>query len=101
MPTRRIRRDQRKKIKGVKREQPQKRNKNEKFYNSKAWRNLRANYIQRNPICVMCKAQGKLTPGDHIDHIRPIEQGGAALDESNLQTLCISCHARKTLKERR
>lgn len=72
-----------------------------RFYNSKAWRNLRANFIQDNPICVMCSKEGKLVPGDHVDHIKPISEGGAKLEPSNLQTLCRSCHSRKTLEEQR
>lgn len=28
----------------------------------------------------------------HVHHIRPISDGGAALDLDNLQTLCHACH---------
>ena len=35
------------------------------------------------------------------DHVRPISQGGARYDVENGQTLCIACHARKTLRERK
>jgi 5-methylcytosine-specific restriction endonuclease McrA len=31
-----------------------------------------------------------------VDHIREIARGGASLDYDNLQTLCKSCHRRKT-----
>jgi 5-methylcytosine-specific restriction endonuclease McrA len=31
-----------------------------------------------------------------IDHILPIELGGAALDIANLQALCLDCHKAKT-----
>jgi len=34
------------------------------------------------------------------DHIVPIARGGARYDLANGQTLCIRCHARKTLRER-
>lgn len=35
------------------------------------------------------------------DHIVPIAQGGARYDLVNGQCLCIACHARKTLRERK
>ncbi len=34
------------------------------------------------------------------DHVVPIKQGGSATAMSNQQTLCRSCHARKTADER-
>ncbi len=43
------------------------------------------------PLCRMC---GRLA--DLVDHIVPIMDGGAVLDEENLQSLCTACHARKT-----
>lgn len=35
------------------------------------------------------------------DHIVPIHKGGKGIDPSNLQTICTSCHRRKTADERR
>jgi 5-methylcytosine-specific restriction endonuclease McrA len=37
----------------------------------------------------------------HADHVVAISQGGARYDLANGQTLCVSCHARKTLAENR
>ena len=34
-----------------------------------------------------------------MDHIKPVTKGGAKFDESNLQTLCNSCHATKSGQE--
>lgn len=39
--------------------------------------------------------------GDPIDHIIPIEQGGAELDNDNLEATCKRCHAKKSAGERR
>lgn len=36
----------------------------------------------------------------HVDHIKPIAQGGEIYDETNLQLLCIQCHGKKTAQER-
>ena len=52
----------------------------DKFYQSKEW-----------------KACGK--PTEIIDHIVPIEYGGAALNLDNLQGLCRSCHNKKTAQD--
>ena len=48
--------------------------------------------------CAKCGKSGRL----EVDHIKPLEEGGALYDESNLQTLCRSCeHFAKTRGERR
>ena len=70
------------------------------FYNSKAWRSLRNYKIQLNPLCEICETKGLTEPGKEIDHIQAIRDNGAMLSLSNLQTLCKSCHARKSAQER-
>ena len=72
----------------------------ETFYHTQAWRNLRKMFITKHPLCVECQRQGIVKVGHVVDHITPISKGGAALDESNLQTLCKRHHAIKTGKER-
>lgn len=69
------------------------------FYTSRLWRRTRSYHIQREPLCRECKNQGINTPGEHVDHIKPIKQGGHATDSDNLQTLCASCHSKKTRTE--
>jgi 5-methylcytosine-specific restriction protein A len=32
----------------------------------------------------------------HLDHIKPIKDGGAFLDQNNVQPLCIHHHGKKT-----
>jgi 5-methylcytosine-specific restriction endonuclease McrA len=74
-----------------------------KFYNSSAWRKLRRIVLSQSPWCVKC---GK--PATVVDHIIELDSfniydthGGTIphpLDESNLQTLCVSCHNSKTGK---
>ena len=70
------------------------------FYNSKAWRSLRNYKIQMNPLCEMCESKGLTEPGKEIDHITAIKDDGQMLNIRNLQTLCKSCHASKSAKER-
>lgn len=83
-----------------------------RFYNSKAWRDLREQALKRdNYECVMCKEEGKFTidsvkvKGErkkivlNVDHKYPIEHyPKLALVLDNLQTLCIYHH---NLKEGR
>ncbi len=74
-------------------------NSNQAFYNSKAWRMTRKFYIKDNPLCEMCKRKGQTTSGQMVDHIKPINLGGSMLHQSNLQTLCNKCHAKKSAYE--
>ena len=49
----------------------------------------------------MCEKKGKLVGVQVVDHIIPIKQGGKELCSDNLQSLCHSCHNRKTRLENR
>jgi len=83
-----------------------------KFYNLAVWRKTSKAYRAANPLCECdkCRKSGMPLEGDHVDHINPINQVdafntmggifGEPLDWSNLQTLNIKCHARKSAKER-
>tara|TARA_R100000655_G_scaffold3450_1_gene12046 strand:+ start:192 stop:533 length:342 start_codon:yes stop_codon:yes gene_type:complete len=74
---------------------------NSAFYHSKAWRMTRKFYIKDNPLCEMCKRKGETTAAQMVDHITPISIGGmaVALNTKNLQSLCNSCHAKKSSYE--
>lgn len=64
------------------------------------WRRYRLMYLRRNPLCVMCEDEGKLTPATVVDHITP-HKGNYELfwDETNHQSLCAHHHNVKTAKE--
>ena len=70
------------------------------FYHTPAWRKVRKIYIQKHPICEECERNGFITPAKVIDHIIPIRKGGAKLNFSNLQSLCIQCHASKSARDK-
>ena len=69
------------------------------FYESSQWRNLRRMKLNDSPMCEECRRGGTLVKATMVDHIIPIRQGGEKLDLTNLQSLCHSCHSRKTMKE--
>jgi hypothetical protein len=74
---------------------------NNPLYASTKWRKYRqAILMRRGGICDACKTVPLFDRELHIDHIRPIAEGGAVYDEANLQVLCIQCHGRKTAGER-
>ena len=72
-----------------------------RFYNSQPWQALRQQKLKRDRFCEECRRGGRLVLATHVDHKHEIRQGGERLDMDNLQSLCHSCHSRKTLKERR
>ncbi|WP_319022541.1 HNH endonuclease signature motif containing protein [Oceanobacillus oncorhynchi] len=57
-------------------------------------------FLRRNPLCVHCEREGKLTPANEVDHIVP-HKGNQKLfwDINNWQGLCKTCHSIKTNKE--
>ena len=66
------------------------------------WRTSRNRFLKANPLCAKCKDQGRLVKATVVDHIKP-HRGDKNLfwDESNWQSLCKSCHDRKTMTEDR
>ena len=64
-----------------------------KFYQSAAWKKIRAKQLFTSPNCMMC---GK--PANVVDHIVPRQDGGTD-EPGNLRSLCRSCHSKKTLHE--
>lgn len=65
------------------------------FYWSEVWRATRRTQIDIEPLCRRCDVLGQ-----EVDHIVPIEQGGAPLEFDNLQTLCSKCHRIKSAEDR-
>jgi hypothetical protein len=71
------------------------------FYRSTAWRNLRALKLKQSPFCECTECTGKNIPADMVDHVKRIEDGGAALDINNLQSMRNHpCHDRKRAREK-
>lgn len=68
-------------------------------YNSR-WAQARKAFITAHPLCAECLKKGKYTPATDVDHIVP-HKGNKILfwNRNNWQSLCHSCHSRKTAKE--
>lgn len=64
------------------------------------WRKRAKLYLQENPLCAECEQQGILTAATVVDHKVP-HKGDMSLfwDEDNWQSLCKTCHDRKTATE--
>ena len=61
------------------------------------WREARAAYLRRHPLCVACQEEGRLTPATVVDHVLP-HRGNQRLfwDVNNWQSLCERHHNKKT-----
>ena len=72
----------------------------QKLLNSKRWMEVkRVVWRRANGLCELCKADGFITPGVDVHHIRPVEQAKSvqelerlAYNPNNCQLLCIACH---------
>ena len=67
-----------------------------RFYQRVSWKRTRLAQLQREPLCRKCRAVNKLSEATIVDHIKPIAMGGDKYAYENLQSLCASCHNRKT-----
>ncbi|MFP4365481.1 MAG: HNH endonuclease [Bacteroidales bacterium] len=69
-------------------------------YNSARWKKIRRIGLHREPYCAHCKDRDIVTEAVVRDHIKPVTQGGEFWNVENHQSLCISCHNRKTQKDK-
>ena len=65
------------------------------------WRQARASYLGRHPLCLECQAQGVTKAATDVDHEAAVSgpDDPRFWDESNWQGLCHACHAAKTVAE--
>ena len=71
----------------------------QRIYPSSYWRQVRAQHLASEPLCRTCKAEGRLTAADTVDHVIPVKDGGSVYDDDNLRSLCASCHSRQHAKD--
>ncbi|MFP4539129.1 MAG: AAA family ATPase [Dichotomicrobium sp.] len=68
---------------------------------TRQWAAYAARYKLRHPLCVHCAEDGIDTLTEAVDHIQPVSGPDDPLfwDEDNHQSLCRTCHSRKTARE--
>lgn len=68
-------------------------------YNYK-WQKASKVFLSHNPLCRHCEKEDKIVLATVVDHVIP-HKGDMKLfwDIENWQSLCSSCHNRKTAKE--
>lgn len=66
---------------------------------SRVWKNLRAEYLGKHPLCEDCEAAGITRLATEVHHIIPISNETSyprmralAYDVNNLRALCHECH---------
>lgn len=73
----------------------------DKFYDSQAWRKLRALVLNLRPLCFYCYEHERYTPATIGDHYRPKRlYPDLALVIENIKPCCSQCHQSKRAWER-
>jgi 5-methylcytosine-specific restriction endonuclease McrA len=67
------------------------------FYSTKEWKDARKKYLALHPHCQICRRIGVESRAVEVDHVIPIERGGALLAFSNLSGKCRLHHSQKTM----
>jgi 5-methylcytosine-specific restriction enzyme A len=65
------------------------------------WRRARKRKLADNPLCQRCLANGRSVIAHQVDHIDPVDgrDDPTFWDPTNWQSLCDSCHSKKTVNE--
>ena len=53
-------------------------------------------------LCEICLIKGAVVQAEEVDHVKPISQNpGLRLVYDNLQSLCATCHSKKTREDKK
>ena len=68
-----------------------------RWYRLPVWQELRASHLLEHPWCEECRRNGLRVRATDVDHVRDHRgRWDLFVDPGNLQSLCHSCHSRKT-----
>lgn len=70
-----------------------------RLYGLARWKRLRADQLQREPLCRFCLEAGVVTPATVCDHVRPHRDNEAAFWRGPFQSLCAGCHDKHKQRE--
>lgn len=72
------------------------------WYSTARWQKLRKSFLDQNPFCVMCRADGLTREANVCDHIHQHHGDPDKFWSGPFQPLCTPCHSgRKQAAERR
>ena len=69
------------------------------LYATAWWKNTRSAQLQNYPQCLYCNRNGVLSLAVEVDHIIPHKGDKNLFYGGVLQSLCKTCHSKKTQKE--
>lgn len=61
------------------------------------WQRIRALHLSAHPLCADCTDAGRVVEATEVHHRIALRNGGTH-DESNLLSLCKSCHSTRTAR---
>jgi 5-methylcytosine-specific restriction protein A len=65
------------------------------FYSSKRWARHRRSFLARHPLCVHCRAEGRIKAASIVHHVVDrLDDPSLAWDWNNFEALCSPCHTR-------
>lgn len=62
------------------------------LYGTARWQHLRAHQLAREPLCRLCRAEGRITPATVCDHVEPHREDVALFWRGPFQSLCKAHH---------
>lgn len=58
------------------------------------WQVARLRHLRKEPLCRPCRAAGRTTPANTVDHIKAHKGNDDLMwDENNWQSMCGTCHS--------
>jgi 5-methylcytosine-specific restriction protein A len=67
-----------------------------RWYREPTWRRLREVVLAEEPLCVLCKVEGRTEPSTCVDHVVPFNGNwDLFVRRDNLRGLCATCNSKK------